>query len=179
MILLHEQATAGDARTIRALQDEAREWLQSRGLDQWSTVRHADPASPRSLESAIARGEVWVWRNHTGTVATATLDDFADPEFWTEADEPDDALYLHRMIVRRSSSGSGLGATILNWASSYTAGTGRAWLRLDAWRSNTALQDYYRSQGFTHVRTVELPHRGSGALFQRPADTRASQHQLR
>ncbi|MBE1877467.1 GNAT family N-acetyltransferase [Myceligenerans pegani] len=169
MIRKPELATPRDAGAIRALQEEARAWLQSRGLDQWATVRHTDPDSSRSLESAIARGEVWIWRDHIGTVATTTLDDFADPEFWTANDDPDDALYVHRMVVRRSAAGNGLGTAILDWASAYTAASRRTWLRLDAWRSNTRLQDYYRTQGFTHVRTVELPHRGSGALFQRPA----------
>jgi hypothetical protein len=42
-----------------------------------------------------------------------------------------------------------------------------AGLRLDAWRTNEALHAYYRKAGFQHVRTVEYPHRGSGALFQR------------
>ena len=46
---------------------------------------------------------------------------------------------------------------------------GRKWLRLDAWRTNTALHDYYRRHGFADVSTISLPWRGSGALFQRPA----------
>ena len=36
-------------------------------------------------------------------------------------------------------------------------------------KGNPGLQGYYRSRGFRHVRTVDLPHRASGALFQRPA----------
>lgn len=51
------------------------------------------------------------------------------------------------------------------------ARAGKTWLRLDAWRTNTALHDYYRRHGFTDVRIVDLPWRGSGALFQRPAAT--------
>ncbi len=165
-----------DAAAIRSLQDEARAWLQARGSDQWSTIRHTDPASPRSLEAGIDRGEVWVWRDRSGIVATATLDDGADPELWTADDTPDDALYLHRMIVSRAAAGNHLGATIIDWAAHRAADLGRHWVRLDAWRSSTGLHAYYLRQGFQHVRTVDLPHRGSGALFQRrayyPAGTR-------
>jgi hypothetical protein len=40
---------------------------------------------------------------------------------------------------------------------------------VDVWTTNERLQHYYLRQGFTHVRTVVLPHNPSGALFQRPA----------
>jgi hypothetical protein len=40
---------------------------------------------------------------------------------------------------------------------------------VDVWTTNERLQHYYLAQGFTHVRTVVLPHNPSGALFQRPA----------
>jgi hypothetical protein len=43
------------------------------------------------------------------------------------------------------------------------------WLRVDAWKTNPDLGRYYESQSFAHVRTVDLPHRRSGALYQRPA----------
>jgi GNAT superfamily N-acetyltransferase len=153
------------------MQDEARGWLQARGSDQWSTVRHTDPESPRSLEAGIRRGEVWVWRSGPDIVATATLDDFADPEFWTADDAPKDALYIHRMIVSRAAAGNDLGSGILDWATRRTVRAGRHWVRLDAWRSNAALHAYYLRHGFERVRTVDLPHRGSGALFQRPASS--------
>jgi hypothetical protein len=40
---------------------------------------------------------------------------------------------------------------------------------VDVWTTNDKLQQYYRDQGFAHVRTVVLPHNPSGAVFQRPA----------
>ena len=76
------------------------------------------------------------------------------------------------MIVRRAAAGSGIGAFILDWAANRAAKLGRKWIRLDAWRSNQALQTYYKRQGFTHVRTVTLPSRKSGVLFQRETTPR-------
>jgi GNAT superfamily N-acetyltransferase len=84
-------------------------------------------------------------------------------------DFPDDALYIHRMIVRRELAGADVGTAVIDWASERAASAGKRWLRLDAWRTNPRLQRYYANQGFQLVRTVELPHRHSGALFQRPA----------
>ena len=56
---------------------------------------------------------------------------------------------------------------MLDWAADLAAGRGLTWLRLDAWRTSDRLHAYYRRHGFTHMRTVDLPHRGSGAIFQR------------
>jgi GNAT superfamily N-acetyltransferase len=102
-------------------------------------------------------------------IGTITIDRNADPEFWMPSDFPDDALYIHRMIVRHELAGADVGSAVIDWASERTASAGKRWLRLDAWRTNPRLQRYYANQGFQLVRTVELPHRRSGALFQRPA----------
>jgi GNAT superfamily N-acetyltransferase len=104
-------------------------------------------------------------------VGTITLDDFADPEFWLPQDDPEDALYVHRAVVARAVAGQRIGATLLNWASLRAEAAGRTWVRLDAWATNTQLQSYYLGQGWAHVRTLQLSHRGSGALFQRRAGT--------
>lgn len=100
-------------------------------------------------------------------VGTIIVDDFADPDFWSEDDAPSDALYVHRMIVSTTVSGRNLGAALLDFAERLAESRGRKWLRLDAWRTNLALHRYYIRQGFRAVRTVDLSHRGSGALFQR------------
>src|SRR6266540_2636245 len=61
------------------------------------------------------------------------------------------------------------GETFIDWAGTRAADEGARWLRVDVWTTNDKLQQYYRDQGFTHVRTVVLPHNPSGAVFQRPA----------
>src|SRR5262249_52980048 len=103
------------------------------------------------------------------TVATITIDATADPELWHDSSDQDDALYVHRMVVARDEAGRGLGAALLDFAGRRAAAAGRAWLRLDAWATNTKLHDYYRGQGFTPLRPTCHAPRASGALFQRPA----------
>jgi hypothetical protein len=71
------------------------------------------------------------------------------------------------MIVPRRAAGDDIGGRLLDWTSDLAVSTARRWLRLDAWKTNIALHGYYERHGFAHVRTVSLPHRGSGALFQR------------
>jgi GNAT superfamily N-acetyltransferase len=99
-----------------------------------------------------------------------TVDDRADPEFWTDADKPDTALYIHRMAIIRALAGREIGAAMMDWASARAADAGKRWLRLDAWARNVKLHQYYERLGFELVRLLQFEHRGSGALYQRPAD---------
>lgn len=170
-----------DESVIRELQDEAVAWLKTRGTDQWQNLRPARHGTGRSLLEAITRGEVFIVREGERIVGTVTLDQFADPEFWTPQDDPASALYIHRMVVARQAQGQDIGGRMIDWALARTDAQDKKWLRLDAWRTNPDLHAYYLQHGFQHVRTVELAHRGSGALFQRPVHARDSttpHHQL-
>lgn len=163
MILAIRPAEPHDARTVAELWTEAAAWLADRGIDQWQYPPHVD-----RIARSIAAGECWLAELDGRPVATITVDQRADPDFWTAADNPGSALYAHRMVVGRTAAGAGLGAELLDHAGQLAAAAGRRWLRLDAWRGNPGLAGYYRAQGFVEVRTVVVPGRRSGVLFQRP-----------
>lgn len=147
----------------------AARWLAERGLDQWQR----GPRTER-IRRDIEAGTVFVVIDDEDTgeiVGTLTVDTRADPDFWTDADDPSSALYLHRMIVDPRHHGRRIGEAMTAWAEQFAGALGYRWLRLDAWRTNQGLVDYYRSRGWQHIRTVNPPWRESGALFQRPAAT--------
>lgn len=175
MTLTVEQAGQDDEPAIRALQADAVAWLASIGSDQWqpSSPSKPDQQGERGLTSSISRSEVYLVRNNGAVIGTFTLDNYADPEFWTEQDHPSAGLYLHRMIVRRDFAGQGIGELIVNWCSKEADRRGKEWIRLDAWVTNQKLHKFYASLGFNLVRTVDLPHRGSGKLFQRAVSTKS------
>ncbi|MFW6692893.1 GNAT family N-acetyltransferase [Streptomyces sp. MAR4 CNX-425] len=55
---------------------------------------------------------------------TLQLDKYADPEFWVPDDQPEEALYIHRMAVTRSAAGQGVGARMLDCAAQRAAQSG-------------------------------------------------------
>ncbi|MFD5520738.1 hypothetical protein [Streptomyces sp. NPDC127066] len=73
------------------------------------------------------------------------------------------------MAGRRDAASHNIGAQLLYWTASRAASQGKSWLRLKSWKDNPGLHGYYKSAGFSLVRIVDLPHRRSGALFQRPS----------
>jgi GNAT superfamily N-acetyltransferase len=162
-----QRAEPADLDTVDSLRVEAIDWLASKGLDQWQPDQPRVPTRAATAD-AIERGTCYLAYDTAGAlVGTITVDDRADPEFWTHAERGEPALYVHRMIIRRQAAGDDLGGRLLDWAADVAAATGRGWLRLDAWKTNGALRCYYERHGFQHVRTVDLEHRGSGILLQR------------
>ena len=84
-------------------------------------------------------------------------------------------MFVNKLTVARTQAGTNLGGRLLDWAGERAYKASAKWLRLDAWTTNTRLQEYYLSQGFEHVRTVlegsavNGGPRVSGWLAQRPA----------
>ncbi|GGO29938.1 GNAT family N-acetyltransferase [Microbispora bryophytorum] len=163
------RATPADLQGVIALLARTAGWLNGLGVRQWPAAGF--PAE--RIEPLIGEGVMYLLdagdEAGRGPAATIAVDGHADPEFWTAADRPGDALYVHKLAVSRTYSGRGLGEVLLDWAALRAAAHDRPYLRLDCAKDNARLQSYYRKSGFRHVRTVDLPHRASGALFERDA----------
>lgn len=153
-----------DVQTVAAMWNRASARLAARGLDQWQY-----PVKMHNIRSAVDAGSCWLALDAQGvTVGTITVDDSADPGLWFPDDNPNDALYLHRMVTESNAAGNNLGSALIDWAGRRAMAGGKSWVRLDAWRSNGGLRNYYVRQGFELVRVVADPS-GSGACYQRPA----------
>ncbi|MFI6125376.1 GNAT family N-acetyltransferase [Streptomyces sp. NPDC051064] len=144
---------------------EAERWLADAGIDQWRNPQTRQPALEK-WKTDIAAGRTWVVEEQGDAVATVTLAP-PDLDFWTANDEPDEAVYVAKLITSRSVAGRNLGGQLLDWVGSQARQQGKPWVRLDCWRSNTKLQDFYKGEGFQHVRTEAPTHRLSGWLGQR------------
>ncbi|GAA1413727.1 hypothetical protein GCM10009639_67260 [Kitasatospora putterlickiae] len=167
-------ATPDELPLVEELLTGAGAWLASLGSDQWQFP----PRRERLLDS-MSRGECFIAFRDGSPVGTLTVDDQADPEFWQADDEPEMALYVHRMATARAAAGQAVGAQMLDWAAARAAAAGKASLRLDAWKTNPGLHRYYLGQGFILVRIVDLPHRQSGALFERTVGDRRGTAELK
>lgn len=165
-----------DVRAVLGLLNDAVDWLRTQDTDQWQNK----PFSPEKAAQAVGQG--WVWMLHAGpgdelagtiTVTPGSVEhgeDGSDPELW-DVDDPATAraAYVSKLVVAQRYRGRELGDLLLRWAGHWAVSFDLPTVRLDAWKSNDRLHDYYTSRGWRHLRTVDLPHRFSGALFERPA----------
>lgn len=156
------QARTNEVEQVMQLLAEGVRWLRGRGLDQWSTWQGWRTKVVRSLE----RGEVWLLADRSELVGTVTIELSGDPDFWTPAELAEPAGYVSKLTIRRDRAGYEMGALLLAWAGDHVYRHGGTWVRLDAWKTNGQLHDYYRNRGWTYLRTSPDPRRRSGALFQ-------------
>jgi GNAT superfamily N-acetyltransferase len=156
-----------DVEGLMALRSEAEQWLRAAGTDQWSDPDTGGQAIIRWQQS-INEGRTWVVLDRDQALIGTVSRGPADRDFWTDADSPETGLYLYKLIISRSAQ-RGLGGMVVDWLSRVAALEGRDWLRIDCWRTNRRLHEYYEGLGFTHVRTEAPAHRKSGWLAQRPA----------
>ncbi|MGH8880252.1 MAG: GNAT family N-acetyltransferase [Stackebrandtia sp.] len=170
--MLIRPATPADVPRLLGLRDEAARWLASKGSDQWASDWPNPDTMVDTIRQAVAAGQTWCVETGDQVIATITLDNTIYPGLWTPNELAEPARYAHRVIVDRDHAGASLGSELLDWAGTQAVAAGATWLRVDVWTTNTELQDYYRQQGFTHVRTVVRDDYPSGALFQRPAEVR-------
>ena len=101
---------------------------------------------PHFVADLVDEGDVHVALAAEQLVAMLCLQ-WADPMFWPHAD--DEALYVHRLVDKRSHAGRGIGEQLV-WAAELTAGAGRSALRLDCMKENTGLRHYYETLGLRH-----------------------------
>jgi GNAT superfamily N-acetyltransferase len=166
VVVLRQAHTREDITLVADMWARSAAWLREQGSDQWQY-----PVKIYNIEAAVAAGNCWLAQRDESVIGTITVDAAGDPQLWFPEDRPDDALYVHRMVVEEPERGSELGSAMLDWVGEQTTASGRHWVRLDAWRSNTALHRYYLARGFELVRVVDDPS-GSGTCFQRPASVR-------
>lgn len=147
--MIIELARAGDLAALLGFREEAAAWLSELGSDQWRRPYPAD-----RLLATIEAGDVFMVRDSTRTVATITLAPDAEEGLWTQAELSEPSMFVTKLTVARTHAGQNLGGRLLDWAGDRACQAGAKWLRLDAWTTNEALQQYYLRQGFEHVRTV-------------------------
>jgi GNAT superfamily N-acetyltransferase len=156
-----QPAVAGDAHDLHALREAAARWLQERGVDQW----RPGEVDRATFGAQIAAGE-WFVDRLGGSVRAAVRLLWTDPQFWGA--RPDDAGYVHGLMIDRRHAGEGLGAASLRWAEEQARAAGKTYLRLDHAAGNGRLARYYSELGFAERGRRVLDARGPVVLAEKP-----------
>jgi predicted N-acetyltransferase YhbS len=166
-------AVTEDIPAILDLIGSAAAWLQRhKNTDQWARPWPTEGERDDRITRNVKRGFTWMAEQDGALAATITYRDKGNPKLWTadELDEP--AVYVSRLIVSRPQAGRGLGAALIDWAGLRgNSEWGAESVRVDVWTTNHALHEYYKRQGFEHLRTLEFEdpwEYPSAALFQKP-----------
>ena len=143
------RAMEADAPLATAILREVSEWLVARGQKLWDP----DEISEVGVAQHARAGELVLGWEGDLAIACMYLQR-SDPLFWPEA-KPDEALYVHRLAVRRAFAGQGVAQAMLGWASADARRLGRPLLRLDT-ELRPALMHLYEGTGFVRVDPTSL-----------------------
>jgi GNAT superfamily N-acetyltransferase len=137
------EARPEEVEMVLEILNEAADWLQAKGIDQWQTRYFT-----RSLIlEQTGRGEVYLARLDGNVVGTITLQ-WSDPLWWEDA--PPDAGYFHRLAIKREYAAKGLGRALVRWAESRARASGKKYLRLNCMFENPRIRRYYEDLGFVY-----------------------------
>jgi GNAT superfamily N-acetyltransferase len=153
------RALPADVAVSAEILDEASAYNRTLGFGHWPV-----PFPQDELAHRIERGELYLVEVDTEPAATLTLL-LEDPYFWGE--RPPDAVYLHKLAVRRAFAGRGLGAAIVEWVDEHAASAGREFVRLDCQRDDPGIRAYYERLGFEHRGDKDDDSRFPVALYER------------
>jgi GNAT superfamily N-acetyltransferase len=132
---------------VLAVLEDAALWLVSIGHEAWPVGSFSSPGTGErgQVEDALRSGELYLASIQEEPAATVSLFE-RDERFWPGA--PSDALYVHKLAVRRRFAGIGLGAAVLAWVGEQAHARGKPHLRLDAAPDDPGILDYYEHLGF-------------------------------
>jgi GNAT superfamily N-acetyltransferase len=168
------RAKRKDRKAILGLIDSSAAWLREcKGTDQWNRPWPNRRRRNARVAQGIRHGLTWMVDDGDGVLAaTITVRELGNGALWKPGELSDPAVYVSRLVVSRTHAGQGLGAALIDWAGARGFEEwGANWIRVDVWTSNLALHEYYKSQGFEHLRTLEFENEWdypSAALFQKP-----------
>lgn len=177
------RATATDLPIILDLIEEASGWLQLKDTDQWQKPWPDKDGRNARVLKGLEGGCTWIVWDGEVPAATVTITPRRNTGVWSEpactCDLAERAVFVHRLITARKYAGLGLGAELIDWAGLRGQRLyGARWIRIDVWRTNKGLHDYYMRKGFEPCGDCADPSYPSGALFQKPVPA-ITRHSLR
>ena len=144
------QAQPSDLAVMTEILEEAAIWIASLDIDQWRPGDFLGTSSQVRMTQNISEGEAYLVLYDEQVIGTITVQEGSaiDEELWGH-ETLQNALYVHRLAIRRAFAGKSIGYTLLHWAEQLAANAGKTFLRLDCMADNAALCAYYERDGFT------------------------------
>lgn len=137
------RAGPDDAGAASSIMCEAALRLKEQGQTLW----FPEELTAQRLKGSIDAGELYLVMMQGQPVGTVIFQ-LHDRLYWPDMPEGD-AAYIHKITLKSSAAGRGLGRRIIAWAGERAHKEGMKFLRLDTEASRAKLCALYESAGFT------------------------------
>jgi GNAT superfamily N-acetyltransferase len=136
------RAGPADAGLASSIMNEAATWLTELGDTLWFPAE----LTAEKLIPAINAGELYLVKMGGEAVGTVIFQ-LSDRLYWPDMPEGE-AAYIHKIALKRSATGKGLGRQVIAWAREMARQAGMKYLRLDTEAARKRLCAFYESAGF-------------------------------
>jgi ribosomal protein S18 acetylase RimI-like enzyme len=162
-----------DLASLETLLANCKVRMKAEGVDQWDDVYPTNAKVATDVET----GSLYVAIDaHGDVIAAVTINDHQDPEYadvsWKL--RPSRIGVVHRLMVRPSAQGRGVGEATMRLAEARARALGFEALRLDAFVSNPRSLRLYRRLGYAEVGGVTF-RKGAFRCFEK--DLRSKERQ--
>jgi ribosomal protein S18 acetylase RimI-like enzyme len=147
---LIRQAATSDFEAISEILLEAVKWMKETSTSLWTD----EEVSRSAIERDIVAGEYFLMLNGEEAAATFLMQG-EDAYYWPDA-QTGEALYLHRIAVRRTYSGMGHTRRILRFAVEKAKQIGLQYIRLDCDSDREGLNSLYTKLGFSFHSSITV-----------------------
>jgi GNAT superfamily N-acetyltransferase len=144
MTISIRQARPNDETLVAASLAEAAAWLIARNMSMWQQGELAADC----ITADVAAG-LYYLAECDGEPAGTLRFQLSDPLFWPDVPQ-DEAVYIHRLAVRREFAGGRASQQLLQWAADRAVALGRKYLRLDCDAARGKLRAVYEKFGFRY-----------------------------
>ncbi|NRA25675.1 MAG: GNAT family N-acetyltransferase [Opitutales bacterium] len=135
---------------VSSILTEAAQWQRESGAPRWKE----EDLTPTRLRQKVRSGIYHIGfrcKDPAGVFSLESIDELFWPGF-----KDGDALFLHKLAVRRKFAKTGVSYDLLKCAQKIALGCGKKYLRLDCDASRPRLTAFYRDFGFTQVKSIDL-----------------------
>jgi ribosomal protein S18 acetylase RimI-like enzyme len=143
-----------EAKDIYLILDACRTAMLAKGIQQW------DESYPtlQLVEKDIAAGGMYSIYQDSILVGAIVMDEKQSPQYetvnWQLSQEP--ILVIHRLAINPSLQGNGLGKEAMEKAHEFATQKGYKNIRLDAYKRNEGLLNFYTKLGYQAVGEIPL-----------------------
>ncbi|MBI3237648.1 MAG: GNAT family N-acetyltransferase [Flavobacteriia bacterium] len=155
MSLSFEQIKPNELAVVLDYLRSAATTLQQKGVAQWTVWLNPPQSNIEWVEKGIQEGEYYLILQEKSPIGIVRLSE-TDETYWGK--QSSEARYIHSLVIDERFSGLGLGKQVIELMIQQAISDNIPFMRLDCIATNTALCNYYESQGFKKVGQKQMPH---------------------
>ena len=146
-------AQLSDIDTILVILKNVAEDLRDNKISQWTQWLSPQASDIKWISDKIESQAFFFVLINNEMAGMFSLSD-SDEKYWGK--QKIKAKYLHSLTTLTKYKGTGFGKKVVKKIKTDLKDTDYKFLRLDCISTNTHLKEYYQSQGFTYLKTIQI-----------------------